>query len=280
MLPVMSSDFWALKGKSFLQQTRFLKRTPVFISFDFQIFPGTDGMKLHPPLASVFLFILFSQHLFLLLPAHAPNLSPALRHSPQLSPSTSLPSFFMKKQFITSACSSYTAQISIFISVTRWWVSPYVCVQQKAKSANTVRELKPIPCIKRSCLINNWYSRTVWRFLDLTQLHCSLWYSGTYEDGYFSGVIESMFESFTSLFVLCANAVPLLQIMSMDIVLALLPSRARRGSLASRWVRRGHGLPAEAPPDRPSARPSLLLAWRSLCLCPTLKVCAWLPLTS
>lgn len=78
-------------------------------------------------------------------------------------------------------------------------------------------------------------------------------------------------------FPLCfANALPLLQIMSMDIALAPPPSNARPGSLASRWVLRGHGLPAEALADHPSARPSLLLAWRSLCLCPTLKVCACL----
>lgn len=73
---------------------------------------------------------------------------------------------------------------------------------------------------------------------------------------------------------LFANALPLLQIMSMDIALAPPPNNARPGSLASRWVLRGHGLPAEALADHPSERPSLLLAWRSLCLCPTLKVCA------
>lgn len=76
---------------------------------------------------------------------------------------------------------------------------------------------------------------------------------------------------------LFANALPLLQIMSMDIALAPPPNNARPGSLASRWVLRGHGLPAEALADHPSERPSLLLAWRSLCLCPTLKVCAWPP---
>lgn len=73
--------------------------------------------------------------------------------------------------------------------------------------------------------------------------------------------------------MLFANALPLLQIMSMDIALAPPPSP----SLASRWAPRGHGLPAEALADRPSARPSPLLAWRSHCLCPTLKVCACLP---
>lgn len=83
--------------------------------------------------------------------------------------------------------------------------------------------------------------------------------------------------SIISVFLLFANALPLLQIMSMDIALAPPPSPARRGSLAFRWVPRGHGLPAEALADRPSARPSPLLAWRSLCLCPTLKVCACLP---
>lgn len=83
-----------------------------------------------------------------------------------------------------------------------------------------------------------------------------------------------MFDGLSSLFVLYANALPLLQIMSMDIALAPPLSRARQGSLATRWVPRGHGLPAEALAVRPSARPSPLLAWRSLCLCPTLKVCA------
>lgn len=87
---------------------------------------------------------------------------------------------------------------------------------------------------------------------------------------------------FISLFVLFANALPLLQIMSMDIALAPPPSPVQQGSLASRWVLRDHGLPAEALADRLSARPSPLLAWRSLCLCPTLKVCACppIPLTS
>lgn len=99
----------------------------------------------------------------------------------------------------------------------------------------------------------------------------------SYKDGYGRSVTEYGQSSPLEFF---ANALPLLQIMSMDIALAPPPSRARRGNLASRWVPRGHGLPAEALADRPSARPSPPLAWRSLCLCPTLKVCAWPPNSS